>query len=608
VSNDAVVHIRGENRDLKSSLQDSGNAMQKFGGMVKAAAIAAVAAFAVKKIIDFGRAALDAYAIQEKAERRLESVVRATGGAAGWSSDQMKQYAAELQKVTTFGDETTISAMAVIATFKEIKGKEFARATELAMDLSTVMGTDLKSSSMQLAKALNEPAKGMLMLGRAGVQFTEEQKEMIRTMDEAGDIAGAQNVMLDEMAAQFGGAARDEAKTFSGVMTQLSNRVGDLWEVMGASLAPVLSLLVPLFDGLITVGEKYLPIVQRIGENIRDTAQRIWDKMQPAVEWLNEMFTRAWVMAEMVVESASKVIGEAIDFISGMFFDGLGGTFSWVGDMLKTLQGWFFDAYIGIMVAAENFQTAFTLASNTVVLLSLQAWGKLKHFFTDVLPAVIKWLGENWFNILVDMANIQATVLKNMFLNLLDFVTSTFQLLTTGQGDWKWTPLLEGFESTLTELPKIAARQKSDLEKELEVEIAADTRTLVNAFDEKKAECAKPWKRALKQERAYEIPEGPDRGVAAAGDASGDGKEDKGFDASLEGLVALNRRITQSAASTPEKKIEDEVKRQGEAQVAEQKKTTQAMVMATDEQKKQTETLVGMRVDVKNLQSLGALT
>jgi len=168
VSNDAVVHIRGENRDLKSSLQDSGNAMQKFGGMVKAAAIAAVAAFAVKKIIDFGRAALDAYAIQEKAERRLESVVRATGGAAGWSSDQMKQYAAELQKVTTFGDETTISAMAVIATFKEIKGKEFARATELAMDLSTVMGTDLKSSSMQLAKALNEPAKGMLMLGRAG--------------------------------------------------------------------------------------------------------------------------------------------------------------------------------------------------------------------------------------------------------------------------------------------------------------------------------------------------------------------------------------------------------------------------------------------------------
>ena len=83
---------------------------------------------------------------QEAAEAKLEAVVRATGEAAGFSADEMKAYAGELQLVSTYGDEVTISALAILATFKNINGENFKSATVAAQDMATVMGTDLNSA------------------------------------------------------------------------------------------------------------------------------------------------------------------------------------------------------------------------------------------------------------------------------------------------------------------------------------------------------------------------------------------------------------------------------------------------------------------------------
>ena len=40
---------------------------------------------------------------QERAESKLEAVLKATGGAAGFSADELKKYAGELQGLTTYG-------------------------------------------------------------------------------------------------------------------------------------------------------------------------------------------------------------------------------------------------------------------------------------------------------------------------------------------------------------------------------------------------------------------------------------------------------------------------------------------------------------------------
>ena len=171
--------------------------------------------------------------IQDAAEAKLAAVVKATGQAAGFTAAELNRYAGELQSVSIYGDEATISAMAVLASFKNIKGDQFKLATRAAQDMSTVMKTDLNSSILQIGKALNDPIKGLSALSRAGVQFTDAQRQQIKTMQESGNIMGAQKIILAELAGQFGGAAEAARNTFGGAMTAAGNALGDLKEQIG---------------------------------------------------------------------------------------------------------------------------------------------------------------------------------------------------------------------------------------------------------------------------------------------------------------------------------------------------------------------------------------
>ena len=96
---------------------------------------------------------------------------------------------------------------------------------------------DLTATSIRLGKALNDPILGITALSRVGVQFTENQKSMIKRMVMAGDVAGAQAVILRELEGEFGGMARD-VDTASGALKQMWNALGDVAEMIGAAFLP----------------------------------------------------------------------------------------------------------------------------------------------------------------------------------------------------------------------------------------------------------------------------------------------------------------------------------------------------------------------------------
>ncbi len=176
---------------------------------------------------------------QIKQEQKLAAVLDATGHAAGWTADQLKQHAAALQQTTNFGDEATIGAQAVLATFKEIRGDVFKDATSAILDMSAVLNTDLQGAAIQVGKALNDPIRGVSALSRVGVSFTQQQKDQIKAMQEMGDVAGAQGVILAELAGEFGGAAEAMANP----VTQLKNAMGDLGESIGMQVLPFARML-----------------------------------------------------------------------------------------------------------------------------------------------------------------------------------------------------------------------------------------------------------------------------------------------------------------------------------------------------------------------------
>ncbi len=170
---------------------------------------------------------------QEAAVRQLEQGLATTGNAVGQSLDELTRKAAELQNVTTFGDEEIIRAQSQLVSFTNIVGEQFDKTLELAADLSTRFGTDLKSSVLQLGKALNDPVANLSALSRSGIQFSKTQKDLIKDLIASGRQLEAQEVILAELETQFGGSARAARDTFGGALEGLSNAAGDLLEAKG---------------------------------------------------------------------------------------------------------------------------------------------------------------------------------------------------------------------------------------------------------------------------------------------------------------------------------------------------------------------------------------
>lgn len=225
-------HVRDFSKGIESVGRKASSIFGGIGASLAGAMGLAGGGFAIAKTLGLAQT-------QELAEKKLAATLEATGHAAGFSAGELKKYAAELQGVTNIGDEVTINAQAMLATFRNIRGDEFTRATELMLDMSAVMDTDLKSAAVQLGKALNDPAQGLSALTRVGVSFTEQQKEQVKQMMAVGDIAGAQKLILEELAGEFGGAARAMADP----LTQAKNLFGDVGEEIGKQMLPTLRSL-----------------------------------------------------------------------------------------------------------------------------------------------------------------------------------------------------------------------------------------------------------------------------------------------------------------------------------------------------------------------------
>jgi len=200
----------------------------------------------------------------QNAIAQLEAAVRSTGGAAGKSVAELDAYSQQLQQLTTYGDEAVKSAQGLLLTFKEIKGGTVDRATKAVLDMSTAMGQDLKSSAVQVGKALNDPVLGVTALQRVGVQFTKSQRDVINALVETGDVAGAQTIILKELESQFGGSAEAARDTLGGALAFLSNQWGDLFEISKEGSSGIISAINALGEAIPRIREKFDGFVESV--------------------------------------------------------------------------------------------------------------------------------------------------------------------------------------------------------------------------------------------------------------------------------------------------------------------------------------------------------
>ena len=159
-------------------------------------------------------------------------------GATSTQIEELKKVADELGDATLFSQDDFIQSFNVLSSFRAIAVSSFTEVSEVAANVAQVMGTDVKSATVQLAKALEDPTRGLTALSRSGITFNESQTETIKNLVKSGNLLDAQALILETVKGQYDEAARAAGTGFAGAVDLLTENTDDLTEALGKGLEP----------------------------------------------------------------------------------------------------------------------------------------------------------------------------------------------------------------------------------------------------------------------------------------------------------------------------------------------------------------------------------
>ena len=113
--------------------------------------------------------------------------------------------------------------------------------TQASADMASALGKDVGNVAQSLGRYVAMGSRGMSMLERQGVLFTNELKEQVKALEEQGKLEEAKLMMAEFVADTYKGQAEAIANTSFGQWEQFKNILGDVKEGFGKIIADNLS-------------------------------------------------------------------------------------------------------------------------------------------------------------------------------------------------------------------------------------------------------------------------------------------------------------------------------------------------------------------------------
>lgn len=453
-----------------------------FGGLAKAVTIAGAAIVAIKGVtsaIAGLSGSVDAFNEQEEAAR-------------GMTQAQL-DFASALQVATNLGDESTLALMRQA----EMLGVTKDQTDEVALSvagLSEALGIGqeeaLKTVTQAMSgstAAMNEKLPALRAIDEAAKAGTGAFEGL--TAAEAKSLATTQKLAaISEVAGRGLNKLQEDAQSTKGIMERSAGAFGDLQEKIGALLEPIFRVT---HLGLAVFAETLQIALGPAIDNVRSGVAG----MQPVVEAIAKAFGQAAVVIGVWFEAATNIIKP---FFS-VFNSEAGGTMG----ILEGIQHAFrtlAEVAITVLTAQEvfwaNLGSVVDLAVTVVLLRIEQMRAGLEHVFTQIIPAYVKWFGENAFNLLQDYFSLYTTVLSNFGKKLASFWTTIFDFISSGfeggvsglasqLGEALSGSLIEGFEAKTKPLPDVVGRSLTDREQELANKAGSLANGLADEFNMK---------------------------------------------------------------------------------------------------------------------------
>ncbi len=240
---------------------------------------------------------------------KLEAILKATGSAAGLTLEEIEDLSRQIGVGTLASTQKVRDAAGILLTFKSISGDTFKTALELTQDLAEVGFGDVKQGAIQLGKALEEPIVGLGALRRVGVSFTESQKEVIKVLSMTGRKAEAQDIILQALNEQVGGAGKKAAEGLAGAIDSVVEKFTMFIEESKVGRAIVDGLTASMnalanFFGSFEKSVERLNTESKLVEFIDDTQKKIDDLLA------NNNFMMGIDEVDSTAEEVNRLMGE----------------------------------------------------------------------------------------------------------------------------------------------------------------------------------------------------------------------------------------------------------------------------------------------------------
>lgn len=394
------------------AFESFGNVAQDVGGGIDAisevmtGALRAIGEMAISALASGGAALLsffgDSFSGALDAEQtmaRLTAQIEAQGPAAAVTAEQAEALADEYKHLAGGSDDAVIAAEAVLLKFNEIGSEAFPQAIEQSANLAALMGTDLASASQLLGLALDDPTSSLTRLDKATGAFTEEEKLQIAAMAEAGDVAGAQALILANLEEAIGGTAETLAMTTAGQWAIFQETLADTGETIASAFLPVLNTLMATY-------------------------------LMPLVPIVTELAAGFVAFFETIMAGGD--VGIAFDNLAGSMYRAFGPEVGLlVMNIGAAITGVYDFVIANLPLMQETFTTVFTAIGGVITVVS--------DFVTvTLLPAIAAITGQTTAQLPTAQATFEAVMAGIVVATQLvsDFITTVLVPAFTAAVDW----------------------------------------------------------------------------------------------------------------------------------------------------------------------------
>lgn len=340
----------------------------------------------------------------------------------------------------------------ITSRMEQLGGIALATKTPIE-DLSRIYRQGMAKGAFQ-TDLVNQMASRGIDIYAALTAVTGASGEALAEMMSSGKIGAAEmNAAIDHMTLGHG--------IYAGVVDNVAKTTAGMWST---SVNNISMALQTMFGVAVEGNNGLLASIVSVTDQVKQRAASIG----PVILQLSQMIIGIFRGLQAIVGTVwATVFGQTQTTFAGM----LGTTMEWV-----TKFRWFF----------ENIVPVVQFVGLMMLLTLVSVFNDIAYWFTTKLPAYLDWFANNWKAVFRDLAVGTMAVFTNLGSNIKNAMGVIWAFIKSGGTsglEFAWTPLLDGFKSTVAELPDIPDRAMTALEAGLQEQMQTIGTNLADSFD-----------------------------------------------------------------------------------------------------------------------------